>query len=52
MTRGAIREPNLFNLDVLRAKYHNSLKNGLHEHHLLNAPNTFSTFEFSEDIIA
>ena len=46
MTRGAVREPDLFILGVLQAEYHNSLKNGFHEHHLLNAPNTFSTFEF------
>ena len=46
VTRGAVREPDLFILGVLQAEYHNSLKNGFHEHHLLNAPNTFSTLEF------
>lgn len=38
-------------LDFLPAKYHNRLKKGFHEHHLLNAPNTFSTFEFGNFII-
>ena len=38
-------------LDFLPAKYHNCLKKGFHEHHLLNAPNTFGTFEFSNFII-
>lgn len=38
-------------LDFLPAKYHNCLKKGFHEHHLLNAPNTFSTLEFDKFII-
>ena len=38
-------------LDFLPAKYHNCLKKGFHEHHLLNAPNTFGTFEFGNFII-
>ena len=38
-------------LDFLPAKYHNRLKKGFHEHHLLNAPNTFGTFEFGNFII-
>ena len=51
VTHGAVWEPDLFILDILQAKYHYSLKNGFHEHHLLNAPNTFSTFEFDNSII-
>ena len=38
-------------LDFLPAKYHNCLKKGFHEHHLLNAPNTFGTLEFDKFII-
>lgn len=38
-------------LDFLPAKYHNCLNKGFHEHHLLNAPNTFSTLEFDKFII-
>lgn len=38
-------------LDFLPAKYHNRLKKGFHEHHLLNVPNTFSTLEFDKFII-
>ena len=51
VTRDAIWEPDLFILDVLQAEYHNSLKNGFHEHHHLNAPNTFSTLEFDSIIV-